>query len=140
MAKEQRLALKSADIQLKLEVQDIVVNADRDKMRSVLENLLSNAVKFTPPGGFVTMRAAETPDSFVIDFADTGPGIPAESRNKVFEPLYSTKTFGVGLGLPLVKKIIEQHKGQIEIESPQGMGVEFRLWLPIVETEPGAVS
>ena len=64
VAKAQRLALKAAQIQLRLDIEDIVVNADRDKMRTVLDNLLSNAIKFTPKDGVVTIRANSTPDRF----------------------------------------------------------------------------
>ena len=74
--------------------------------------------------------------SAVLSFADTGPGIAPEDRDRIFEPLYSTKSFGVGLGLPLVKKIIEQHDGRIEIDSPNGAGAQFTLRFPLAEAEP----
>jgi two-component system sensor histidine kinase GlrK len=85
VAKAQRLALKAANIQLKLEVDDIIVNADQDKIRTVLDNLLSNAVKFTPKGGQITIRASRTPTSFILEFGDTGlrgilPGSPRTGR------------------------------------------------------------
>ncbi len=88
VAKAQRLALKAAKIQLKLDVEDIVVTADRDKLRTVLDNLLSNAVKFTPTGGIVTIRAKSTPTSFVLEFADTGPGIPQHETPRIFEAFF----------------------------------------------------
>ncbi|MCW8985725.1 MAG: hypothetical protein OQK55_10310, partial [Thermoanaerobaculales bacterium] len=69
VAKAQRLALKSAGIQLKLDVADIIVNADREKIRTVLDNLLSNAVKFTPKNGTITIAARSIPNSFVLEFA-----------------------------------------------------------------------
>ncbi|MCP4936068.1 MAG: two-component sensor histidine kinase, partial [bacterium] len=62
---------------------------------------------------------------------DTGPGIPDDLREKIFEPLLSTKSFGVGLGLAIVKDIMAEHGGGIEIESEPGKGTEVVLWLPI---------
>jgi two-component system sensor histidine kinase GlrK len=88
VAKAQRLALKAAQIQLRLEVEDIEVNADRDKLRTVLDNLLSNAVKFTPKEGVITIRATSTPNWFVLEFADTGPGIPEDESPKIFEAFF----------------------------------------------------
>ena len=63
-------------------------------------------------------------------FEDTGPGIPPEVLPRVFEPLFSTKGFGVGLGLPAVKQIMEQHSGGIGVDSVPGQGTRVRLWLP----------
>lgn len=70
-------------------------------------------------------------DKLEILIADNGPGIPAEVRDKIFEPLFSTKTFGVGLGLPTVKQIMEQHGGGVEISKRRGGGAKFALWLPL---------
>ncbi len=61
---------------------------------------------------------------------DSGPGIPGDLRTQIFEPLFSTKGFGVGLGLPVVKQIMEQHQGGIDIESENGQGTRVCLWLP----------
>ncbi len=137
VAKEQRLALKSAGIQLRLEVEDIVVNADRDKMRSVLENLLSNAVKFTPEGGLVTIRAVATPNSFVIDFADTGPGIPKDERPRIFEAFFQGRreqgghVQGTGIGLSVVMECVQAHQGAVEImDSREFSGAHFRISIP----------
>ncbi len=117
VAKAQRLALKAAHIQLKLEVEDIIVNADRDKIRVVLDNLLSNAVKFTPKGGFITIRAFETATSFVIEFGDTGPGIPEEESPMIFEAFFQGRreqggqVAGTGIGLSVVLECIQAHDG-----------------------------
>lgn len=62
-------------------------------------------------------------------FEDRGGGIPAEVRERIFEPLFSTKGFGVGLGLPVVKRIMEQHRGGIEVDTEEGRGTTVRLWL-----------
>ena len=77
-----------------------------------------------------------------ILISDTGSGISKEIEDKVFEPLFSTKSFGVGLGMPVVKQIIEQHHGGIAIDSDPGKGTVITLWLPenIAEYDSQAVS
>ena len=117
VAKAQRLALKAANIQLKLEVEDIIVNADRDKIRTVLDNLLSNAIKFTPKGGLITIRAYQTRSSFVLEFGDTGPGIPEEESPRIFEAFFQGRREQVGqvagtdIGLSVVLECIQAHEG-----------------------------
>jgi two-component system sensor histidine kinase GlrK len=137
VAKEQRLALKSAHIQLRLDVADVMVKADRDKMRTVLDNLLSNAVKFTPKGGHVTIRAGRTPTSIVIEFADTGPGIPAEERPQIFEAFFQGRreqgghVAGTGIGLSVVMECIQAHEGAVELlDSSDYSGAHFRITIP----------
>ena len=71
-------------------------------------------------------------------FRDNGPGIPPEVLEKIFEPLYSTKSFGVGLGLPTVRQIMEQHGGGIEIASEVGRGTDVSLWLPLTHQDERA--
>jgi two-component system sensor histidine kinase GlrK len=137
VAKAQRLALKAAHIQLKLEIEDIIVNADRDKIRTVLDNLLSNAVKFTPKGGYITIRAYETPTSFVLEFGDTGPGIPAEESPRIFEAFFQGSTEqggqvgGTGIGLSVVLECIQAHDGSVElVDSDEFSGAHFRIDIP----------
>ncbi len=147
VAKEQRLALKAAKIQLKLEVADIVVNADREKMRSVLENLLSNAVKFTPQGGIVTIRAVQTSNSFVIDFADTGPGIPKEEQPRIFEAFFQGRreqgghVQGTGIGLSVVLECVQAHQGVVEVlDTGEFPGAHFRIRIPQKQVEQQMVA
>ena len=137
VAKAQRLALKAAHIQLKLEIEDIIVNADRDKIRTVLDNLLSNAVKFTPKGGYITIRAHETPSSFVLEFGDTGPGIPDEESPRIFEAFFQGRTEqggqvgGTGIGLSVVLECIQAHEGSVElVNSDEFSGAHFRIDIP----------
>ena len=137
VAKEQRLALKSAGIQLRLEIDDIIVNADRDKLRTVLDNLLSNAVKFTPRGGMVTIRAIREQSSFVIDFADTGPGIPDEERAQIFEAFFQGRreqgghVGGTGIGLSVVLECVQAHDGSVElVDTGEFPGAHFRIHIP----------
>ena len=137
VAKAQRLTLKVAHIQLKLEVEDIVVNADREKIRTVLDNLLSNAIKFTPRGGVITIRAHETPSSFVLEFGDTGPGIPDEESPRIFEAFFQGRTEqggqvgGTGIGLSVVLECIQAHEGSVElVDGGEFPGAHFRINIP----------
>jgi len=137
VAKAQRLALKAADIQLKLEVGDITVNADRDKIRTVLDNLLSNAIKFTPRGGYITIRAQQDPTNFVLEFGDTGPGIPEEERPRIFEAFFQGRreqggqVAGTGIGLSVVLECVQAHEGSVELlDSAEFSGAHFRIEIP----------
>lgn len=150
VAKQQRLALNAAHIQLRLDVEDIIVNADRDKMRTVLDNLLSNAVKFTPKGGYVTIRAQRTPTSFVLEFADTGPGIPVDERPRIFEAFFQGRreqggqVAGTGIGLSVVLECIQAHDGAVElIDTGEFPGAHFRIQVPqkrVVQTQKMAAN
>ena len=137
VAKAQRLALKAANIQLKLEVDDIIVNADQDKIRTVLDNLLSNAIKFTPRGGLITIRARRLATSFVLEFGDTGPGIPEEEGPRIFEAFFQGRreqggqVGGTGIGLSVVLECIQAHDGSVElIDSDEFPGAHFRIHIP----------
>ncbi len=137
VAKTQRLTLKSADIQLKLDVDDIIVNADREKMRTVLDNLLSNAIKFTPENGTITIAAQATPNSFVLEFADTGPGIPEHESPRIFEAFFQGgqeqggHIAGTGIGLSVVLECIQAHDGSVElVHSDEYPGAHFRIHIP----------
>jgi len=137
VAKTQRLVLKSAHVQLRLEVEDIVITADRDKIRTVLDNLLSNAVKFTPKGGVITVRAHMTDSRFVLEFADTGPGIPEDESPRIFEAFFQGKreqggpVDGTGIGLSVVLECIQAHQGSVElVNSEEFSGAHFRIQIP----------
>ncbi|MCG8369372.1 MAG: HAMP domain-containing histidine kinase [Proteobacteria bacterium] len=137
VAKAQRLALKAAHIQLKLEVDDIIVNADQDKIRTVIDNLLSNAIKFTPRGGLVTIRASRLPKSFILEFGDTGPGIPEGESPRIFDAFFQGareqggQVGGTGIGLSVVLECIQAHDGSVElIDSGEFPGAHFRIHIP----------
>ncbi len=137
VAKAQRLALQAADIQLKLEIDDIIVNADQDKLRTVIDNLLSNAIKFTPRGGLITIRASKTPRNFILEFGDTGPGVPEEEGPRIFEAFFQGRreqggqVGGTGIGLSVVLECIQAHNGTVElIDSDEFPGAHFRIHIP----------
>lgn len=110
------------------------VMADRDQIKQALLNILLNALEAMPHGGEITLAAKAQPkgDQVIIAVSDTGPGIPAEHREHIFEPFYTTKDEGkgVGLGLSVVYGIITQHGGDIEVESAEGGGTSFLITLP----------
>ena len=114
------------------------ISFDADRMRQVVINVIENAAQaMTPAGGKsdhhrIVVTTAARLDAFELVIADNGPGIPADILPKVFEPLFSTKSFGTGLGLPMVKQVIEQHGGTVEIASTPGKGTKVTLRLPHV--------
>jgi two-component system sensor histidine kinase GlrK len=133
----QRLALQAADIHLNLEIEDLVVNADREKLRTVMDNLLSNAIKFTPKGGSITIRARREPGSFLLEFGDTGPGIPAEESPQIFDAFFQGRrkqggqVAGTGIGLSVVLECIQAHQGSVElISADEFPGAHFRIMIP----------
>lgn len=110
------------------------VPGDADLLGLALGNLLDNAVKYTPPGGRVEVRARESGGSVLVEVADTGRGIEADELSQVWEELYRSPTArsvpGSGLGLPLVRAVVERHGGRVEAESRVGSGTVVRVTLP----------
>lgn len=99
------------------------------EIREVIINLLSNAMDAMECGGTLTIKTYDENNKAVIEIGDTGPGIPEEVREEIFEPYYSTKgAKGTGLGLCIVKEIVEEHNGIVEIESGSGCGTIFKLY------------
>lgn len=106
---------------------------DSTQMQQVMVNLVKNAVQAMTKGGLLTLQTGETGDSVWVSVTDTGGGIPQEQTNRIFEPFYTTKKKGTGLGLMIVQRIIRAHKGRVELESHVGRGTTFRIWLPLAE-------
>lgn len=113
------------------------VRFDGEHMRRALVNIVTNAVhaltEEDSPGKELTIETARSGNNLEIRVTDTGPGIPEDLRQKIFEPLFSTKGFGVGLGLSITKDIMEKHHGGIEINSKEGEGATVILWIPMGE-------
>jgi two-component system, NtrC family, nitrogen regulation sensor histidine kinase NtrY len=106
------------------------VNADRALLARALGNLVANALEAMPEGGTLRVRAAPAGDGVLIEIADTGPGLDAEQRTRLFTPYYTTKKGGTGLGLAIVQGIVSDHAGRIEARSAPGEGTTFTLYLP----------
>lgn len=137
----------SEGTRLRLAISDgaVTVRIDQDRLHQVLVNLLDNAsqaLEETPGRGRrdaeIAVRTRIEGGRFVLEVADDGPGIPDDVLPRIFEPLFSTKGFGVGLGLPLVKKIIDQHGGDIEVVTGVGDGTTFRVHLPLTKSREAA--
>jgi len=109
---------------------------DVTQMQQVLVNLIKNAMQAMTRGGTLTLQTGETNDHVWVRVGDTGGGIPQEQVTRIFEPFYTTKTKGSGLGLMIVQRIIRAHGGNIELESHEGRGTNFRIWLPLHERKP----
>jgi PAS domain S-box-containing protein len=109
---------------------------DATQMQQVLVNLVKNAAQAMTTGGTLSLQTGETSDGVWVSVADTGGGIPQEQINRIFEPFYTTKKKGTGLGLMIVQRIVRAHNGRIELESHVGRGTTFRIWLPLHERRP----
>jgi two-component system, sporulation sensor kinase E len=109
---------------------------DAIQMQQVLVNLIKNAMQAMSSGGALTLQTGETSDGVWVSIADTGGGISQEQIARIFEPFYTTKKKGSGLGLMIVQRIVRAHGGKIEVESHVGQGTTFRIRLPLHERKP----
>jgi PAS domain S-box-containing protein len=130
----------SATLELRLELPADLpeVLADRDRLLQVFENLMGNAIKFTPPGGRITVGASRDEGAVRFWVKDTGPGIPVEHQPHLFDRFWQARTArrgGAGLGLRIVKGIVETHGGRIWVESVPGIGSTFLFTIPIARQE-----
>ena len=115
------------------------VGASPTYLRRVLDNLIGNAIKFTPEGGTITVRAWRDGDDVALEVRDTGIGIPADRLGRVFERFYqvdgsATRRYGgVGLGLALMKEVVEAYGGRVAVDSEMGVGSTFAAILPALD-------
>ncbi len=122
------------------EIDQVMVNGDRDRLKQVFLNLVANAIQYTPQGGDVFLSMSKIGEQARIIIRDTGPGIPAEDLPHIFDRFYRAEksrtrstTSGFGLGLSIAHWIVEHHGGQIKVESKEGKGTTFVIWLGIVK-------
>ncbi len=106
------------------------VALNKEMFQQALLNLLLNAEQAMPGGGDITLQASVESGQVVLTIIDTGKGIAPEVLPKIFKPFYSTKQGGTGLGLPTTKKIVEAHRGTIDVQSDVGKGTKFTIRLP----------
>jgi len=107
------------------------VSIDSDRFEQVLVNLLMNAIQASPEGEEVTVTSFAEGPRLIIDVKDCGCGIPLDKRTEIFEPFMTTKKEGTGLGLPIAKKVVEAHGGQMEVMDNKQAGVTFRIRIPL---------
>ena len=139
-------AAQAKGLRLVIDAQPATLEADPEKLRSIVDNLVSNAVKFTPPGGTISVRArvagGDAAGSAVIEVLDTGPGVPAEERESIFNLFFRGRSKpdtgdqemrggvkGTGLGLAIARELVEAHGGRISVVA-EAAGGHFRVTLP----------
>jgi signal transduction histidine kinase len=105
--------------------------ADPDQMQQVIGNLVVNAWQAMPDGGKLTISTRQIKEMLAVTVIDTGVGIPPENLKRLYEPLFTTKKSGIGLGLPVSLKLAEANGGRIHVQSQVGKGSKFTLFLPI---------
>jgi two-component system sensor histidine kinase GlrK len=134
--KPHELAAQSKGLRLAVDAQPATLEGDPEKLRSIVDNLISNAVKFTPAGGTITVRARVESGEALIDVIDSGPGVPAEERESIFNLFVrgrgkgdGGRVKGSGLGLAIARELVEAHGGHIDVV-PEGGGGHFRVTLP----------
>jgi len=140
VADDQRLAIRARGLTLEVDAADVMIPADSEKLRVVLDNLLSNAVKFSPAGGLIRISARLDGDALEFEVMDQGPGIPPEERVRIFDPFFQGRhagagpVSGTGIGLSVVKEYVFAHGGSVEVvDSNQGAHVRMRL--PLERTD-----
>jgi two-component system CheB/CheR fusion protein len=110
---------------------DVALTGDAELIRTTIVNVLLNAVQAMAGGGRVEVKISKRTDMAVVEVRDSGPGIPAEIRDRVFEPFFTTKARGGGLGLPIAKRTADLHGGSLELDFPSAGGTRVTLALPV---------
>lgn len=123
---EKRISVRKA---FKADLPEVLV--DVNQLRQVFLNLFRNALEAMPQGGQLIVTTQTRDEKVEIEIRDTGVGIDKANLERIFEPFFTTKTKGSGLGLPLVRQILKEHRGGIQCISEKGAGTTFMVWLPI---------
>lgn len=124
--------IKDRDVLLDLELDEQLppVEVDRDQLKQALYNVIRNGLQAMKAGGFLRIRTGRDETHFFVSFTDTGGGISAENMGRIFQPYFSTKAGGSGLGLLIVRRIVRAHGGEVAIESTEGKGLTLTIRLP----------
>ena len=131
---EQNARKKNLTIQV--EVSDgVSAWVDRDHLAQILWNLIQNAIDFSPRNGRITLRVRRENSRIRFEVEDQGPGVPPEKRQLIFQPFYTSKPRGSGLGLSIVRRLVELNKGDIRVEEAPGGGARFIFHLPAQKEE-----
>jgi len=113
------------------------VDADADLLKQALLNIILNAQAVMTEGGELMVAVRSADGGVAISVTDTGPGIPADRQDRIFDAYYSSRPGGMGLGLPTVKRIVTEHGGKVTVNSELGRGTQFVLWLPAAAEDAG---
>jgi two-component system sensor histidine kinase BaeS len=130
---------RNSDVRFVADLESALVYADAGRLEQVIDNLLANALRYTNEGGTVTLRLRPQEATAVLEVIDTGIGIPPEDLPHVFERFWradksrSRATGGAGIGLAVVRELVQAHEGHIQVASTVGKGTTFRVTLPLAE-------
>lgn len=117
------------------------VEHDSDQIHQVVLNLLLNAVQAIDGNGYITVKVGTQDSCAAVTVTDTGRGMSSQQISQIFRPFYTTRATGTGLGLSLVRRIIDEHNGQINVTSEPGKGSTFEVLIPFVhQLEPAEVA
>jgi signal transduction histidine kinase len=118
-------------LQFECEILDLDFVGDEAKLRQAVINLLKNAAESSPAGSAILLRISADTQMLCMEVTDRGCGIGKEYLSKIFEPFHTTKSYGTGLGLPIVKRIVDSHGGRLSINSTEGAGTTVQMFLPL---------
>ena len=110
-----------------------MLNTDPDLMKTSIFNVISNAFQAMPDGGTLTIKTEQTDGTFSMLVSDTGVGVPENELSRIFDPFFTTKKNGLGLGLAMTKRVVEEHGGKVNIQSTPGKGSRVIITLPAIE-------
>jgi signal transduction histidine kinase len=130
-----QLTANKVEVRLSLDQQPAYAMVDESSVRGALMNLILNAIEAMPEGGVLNVAIDRTDEMLRLEITDTGRGIAEEEVKKIFEPFYTTKAQGLGLGMPYAKKIIDQHGGTMSLNSRPGEGATISVTLPTAPKE-----
>ena len=137
-----RFELEEADIEVRSELDtDLpLLRLDEKYIKQAVLNIVKNAISAMPHGGSLTVMTQKQGDEVVLRISDTGEGMSEEVLGKIFEPYFTTKDFGSGIGLTLVYKIVKEHMGEVSVVSREGKGSSFAIHFPIPQREQHLLS
>jgi signal transduction histidine kinase len=135
-----QLAANKVEVRLSLGQQAAYAMLDQSSMRGALMNLMLNSIEAMSGGGTLSIAVERTGETLRLEIVDTGRGIAEEEAKKIFEPFYTTKEQGLGLGMPYARKVIEQHGGTISLSSRIGEGTTISIVLPAAQKEVAHAS
>ena len=137
-----RYELEEANIELTAELDPVLepIALDEKYLKQALMNMVKNAIAAMPEGGTLLVQTSRRGDEVVLRISDNGVGMSDDVLGKIFEPYFTTKDFGSGIGLTLVYKVIKEHMGEISVISHEGKGTTFTITLPVPQTRQHLLS
>ncbi len=127
--------IKDRDVVVEQELRSDLplLQLDRDQMKQAFYNVIKNSLEAVERRGILRIRTDMDESHVLVSFTDTGGGISAENLSRIFEPYFTTKTTGTGLGLLIVRRIVREHGGELSIESSEGKGLTLTIRLPYID-------